>query len=291
MKLSIQHHTTYHYEALQRHTLQLLRLMPLDDSHQKIVRWDVEAPGRTHIFADAYGNRTLRLEVTQPHQYLHIRVQGEVETGPSQDQLPGPLDARVFLRFTRLTTPSSAMDALMADLPTQPTPQAVQTLAQRILAAMPFQVGITTASSTAAEALALGAGVCQDHTHVMLTVVRMLGWPARYVSGYLFDPDRSGPGVASHSWADIWMGQNWYSFDVSNAVAVGEMHLKLATGCDYLDACPVRGVRQGDGQESMQVRVSISPISGQQTSASMESVPVANQAQRETPAPARAVNQ
>ena len=102
-----------------------------------------------------------------------------------------------------------------------------------------------------------GAGVCQDHTHAFLACARSLGIPARYVSGYLCTEDASH--LASHAWAEAWLDDGWYSFDVTNRLARPERHLKLAVGLDYLDACPVRGMRRGGGGEQMHAKVRVAP--------------------------------
>jgi transglutaminase-like putative cysteine protease len=102
-------------------------------------------------------------------------------------------------------------------------------------------------------------GVCQDHTHAFLACARSLGIPARYVSGYLCTEDASH--LASHAWAEAWLDDAWYSFDVTNELARPERHLKLAVGLDYLDACPVRGMRRGSGLgEQMHARVVVAPL-------------------------------
>ena len=125
-------------------------------------------------------------------------------------------------------------------------------------ARMPYSPGATRVDSTAAEAFAGRAGVCQDHTHAFLACARSLGVPSRYVSGYLYTED-SGH-LASHAWAEAWLGDAWYSFDVTNQLARPERHLKLAVGLDYLDACPVRGMRRGGGGEQMHARVNVAAL-------------------------------
>ncbi|MCY1528322.1 hypothetical protein D9M68_634230 [compost metagenome] len=82
--------------------------------------------------------------------------------------------------------------------------------------------------------------------------------PARYVSGYLYTENSSH--LASHAWAEAWLDGAWYSFDVTNGLARPERHLKLAVGLDYLDACPVRGMRRGGGGEQMHARVQVAPL-------------------------------
>ena len=122
---------------------------------------------------------------------------------------------------------------------------------------MPYTPGITSVESTAAEAFAGGAGVCQDHTHAFLACARSLGVPARYVSGYLYSDDSEH--LASHAWAEAWIDGLWYCFDITNGMSRPQRHLKLAIGLDYLDACPVRGMRRGGGSEQMHARVYVSP--------------------------------
>ncbi|MGB8975683.1 MAG: transglutaminase family protein, partial [Pseudomonas capeferrum] len=73
--------------------------------------------------------------------------------------------------------------------------------------------------------------------------------------GYLCTEDETH--LASHAWAEAWIDEAWYSFDVTNRLTRPERHLKLAVGLDYLDACPVRGVRRGGGVESMQASVQV----------------------------------
>lgn len=85
--------------------------------------------------------------------------------------------------------------------------------------------------------------------HVFLSCCRSLNIPARYVSGYLYSEDSTH--VATHAWAEVWVEEHWHSFDVTNNTRMPNQHLKLAVGIDYLDACPVRGMRLGGGCEDM----------------------------------------
>ena len=122
---------------------------------------------------------------------------------------------------------------------------------------MTYTPGVTEVDTSAAQAFAKRAGVCQDHTHAFLACARSLGIPARYVSGYLYSENSEH--LSSHAWAEAWLDDAWYSFDVTNQLARPERHLKLAVGLDYLDACPVRGMRRGGGFEQMHAKVLVSP--------------------------------
>ena len=131
-------------------------------------------------------------------------------------------------------------------------------LAHAIRERVAFETGITAVHSTALEAYEAGKGVCQDHAHVFIACCRYLGVPARYVSGYLYLPERAAP-VASHAWAESWVVDRWRSFDITNDRPAGEHHVRVAIGADYLEASPVRGVRHGGGEERLIASALVAP--------------------------------
>ena len=112
--------------------------------------------------------------------------------------------------------------------------------------------------TSAESAMEIGAGVCQDHTHAFIAVARLLGFSARYVSGYL----SSGDGQiseATHAWAEVYVGNlGWVGFDVSNGISPDERYIKIATGFDYLDVVPISGIRIGDGKEQISTEIKFS---------------------------------
>jgi transglutaminase-like putative cysteine protease len=111
--------------------------------------------------------------------------------------------------------------------------------------------------TTAEAALALGQGVCQDHAHIFIGAARLLGLPARYVSGYLMMDDRVDQ-EAGHGWAEAHVaGLGWVGFDVSNAICPDERYVRLATGTDYRDAAPVTGINIGGGQIALEVSLAV----------------------------------
>jgi transglutaminase-like putative cysteine protease len=118
-----------------------------------------------------------------------------------------------------------------------------------------YTPGKTDVTSTAEEAYEGARGVCQDHAHVMIAACRSLGVPARYVSGYV-DPGNSHA-AASHAWVDLWLDGFWHSIDVTNSIFASDAHCRLAIGLDYLDACPIRGVREGGQSEQLNVDVKV----------------------------------
>lgn len=260
MKLAISHDTTYRYDDPVRASIQYLRLTPQESERQHVLAWELTLPRPARAQRDPYGNVLHVLSIDEPHEAVVIRARGLVEIDESReaehdDQSPLP-----FLRFTRLTTPDDALRAFALEQCGEARDRiALIKLMHALHGQMPFQPGATGVESTAAEAFAGGAGVCQDHTHAFLACARSLGIPARFVSGYLYrGSDRD---LASHAWAEAWLDDAWYSFDVTNELARPERHLKLAVGLDYLDACPVRGMRRGSGLgEQMHARVVVAPL-------------------------------
>ena len=262
MKLVIEHSTVYRYEAPVNYTIQYLRLTPRPEACQNILRWRVETPGQARETTDAYGNIMHVLVVDEPHQEIAIRVIGEAETLDTSGVISGegdPLPVGVFMRSTELTTPDDRLRHLIAPLSAhiaKDRVEALQDLSARIATAVKYRKGETHAESTAAQALALGSGVCQDQTHVFLAAARALGVPARYVSGYIHVENSSED--ASHAWAEAWIENlGWVGFDIANQIFPNESHLRLAIGLDYLACAPVRGIRRGGGDENMAVSVTV----------------------------------
>jgi transglutaminase-like putative cysteine protease len=120
-----------------------------------------------------------------------------------------------------------------------------------------YEIGSTHSKTTAEEALAAGEGVCQDHAHIMISVARALGFPARYLSGYLLMDDRVDQD-ATHAWCEVYLtGLGWVGFDVSNGISPDSRYITVATGRDYRDAAPILGIRQGEGEEKLDVALQV----------------------------------
>lgn len=264
MRLSIRHETTYRYDAPVQYSIQQLRLVPGSGPVQVVVRWDVQAPGKIDTATDAYGNTVQTLVMTRPLSEMRIAVHGEVETTPMNDgrllEGPGRIPLEHFTCATRLTEADEAVRELAANAGPLDRPAALVDLAQRIQSRVAYRSGITQVTSTAAEALALGQGVCQDQSHLFIACCRARGVPARYVSGYI-DPG-DVPHAASHAWADAWLGEaGWVSVDVTHGRYASGPYCRVAVGSDYGSAAPVRGMRVGGGVEAMTVDVQVGEAS------------------------------
>ncbi len=270
MRLTIQHRTQYDYGNAPKHLIQLLRLSPRVKSHQQVIDWHIRAPGKLTTFKDAYGNDTHTHVLQAPAAQVVISVEGIVELDALIDgQLPAEHNANnvpalAYLVPTALTAGFAAIAALARET----LPKGLLTahdgleLAKAVNQAVLYTAGKTDVTSTAQQAYEGARGVCQDHAHVMIAACRCLGVPARYVSGYV-DPGNSHA-AASHAWVDIWLAGFWHSIDVTNSLFASDAHCRLAIGRDYLDACPIRGMREGGQTEQLQVAVSVASSHSQQ---------------------------
>jgi transglutaminase-like putative cysteine protease len=269
MQLAIRHQTTYAYSAALTYTIQQLHLSPRVEPQQRALSWRLLTPGQCHAYTDAYGNLSHMLTVNGRHDALSIVAEGVVETiHPYQGRLLAgeTLSPLLFTVPTRLTEAAPDIADLAAGC-LGPRGRPAQTrqlmrLAERIVAAVAYESGATMVTTTAADALRLGRGVCQDHAHLFLACCHAWGVPARYVSGYI-DPETTGH-AASHAWVDAWVADadftGWASIDVTHARLMTDAYCRLAIGRDYDSAAPVRGVRRGGGDEVLAVDVHIQAL-------------------------------
>ena len=267
MQMHIRHETRYRYERPVKYSVQSLHLTPRRDLSQRALAWNIIAPGRRLEQIDAYGNISHLLTVEEPHREIRIIVHGIVETAEADArQDDGPLSPLAYLAPTKLTQPNEKLKAFAQDaLQTVTDPkERAQALAEAVLGAVRYKSGASDVQDSAAVAFESGEGVCQDHAHVYIASARAMGMPARYVSGYIYTGDAND--AASHAWVDVWLGSElgWQSMDVTHTRPAVRTYCRLAVGRDYLDAAPVRGVRQGGGGEKMEANVLVAESALQQ---------------------------
>lgn len=272
MDILISHKTEYLYEEPSPHSIQVLRLTPRSHAGQRISRWSVSGNGRRDLpeVEDAFGNVMHTLTVSEPHDRVRILVSGEVYTSDTGGVISETFETQptmVYLRETDLTEPDEAIQDLAAPLAgaaAKDSLDAAHQLMKAVHEAVRYEVCETTVGTTAAEALAAGTGVCQDHAHVLIAAARTLGLPARYVSGYLAAGSGDETYEASHAWAEILIESlGWVGFDAANCLCPTERYVRLAHGLDYHGAAPVIGVKRGGGPEDLKVSVQVRPAGWQ----------------------------
>lgn len=259
MKLNIQHVTHYDYSAPLQYALQSLRLTPQASAHQTVHEWSVSAPAPLHAQRDGYGNLSHTWSLVRRTYASAVCAAGMVETHASPWLVDEGPPAELYLRSTPLTAADARLKALgRAHFADGVNEASAMALAQAVLNRVRYESGATHVHTTAQEAWEQGAGVCQDHAHVYLAACRSNGVAARYVSGYFYAPD--APHLASHAWIDVCMEPDacrWLSVDVTHGCLMDERHVRLAVGLDYAACSPIRGVREGGGDETMRVRIEI----------------------------------
>lgn len=267
MRLKIDHMTKYRYDVPQRRVTQSLRMRPADNDGQKVQSWTIEAEGGQlgASFTDGAGDPITTLTLARPIKELSIHVSGEVDTTDTSGVLKGHYETihpLVYLRDTKLTQADEALRELAAKLSVNKSAGSLpfaHALSEGTREAVEYRPGSTDHDYTAAEALAQGAGVCQDHTHVLISLARLAGFPARYVIGYLHSDASGNTHEASHAWAELYVTDlGWVGFDASNAVCPDERYLRIGSGLDAHDAAPIRGTAFGTGQEHLDVTLSVS---------------------------------
>lgn len=275
MQISVRHITRYAYSETASYTVQSLRLRPPSFRGQRVLEWCVKTPatGPTLQFHDGFGNAVELITVTGPHTELVYEVTGVVECEDYCGVVTGlinPSPSRVFLKETPQTQPNEAIAELARSISATDSLKRMHALAEAIRDRVDYQTGATEASTGAAEALAAGKGVCQDHAHIFIAAARVVGVPARYVTGYLAH-EKSEPAEAHHAWAESWIeGLGWVGFDVANRICPTDSYVRLAVGLDAGTAAPIVGSRRGGGSETLSVtveahRVAPSTLSQSQT--------------------------
>jgi transglutaminase-like putative cysteine protease len=222
----------------------LIVVPPLRHGGQHRRSWSLDVGGpvpfRSRSRKDAFGNNAITVRAPRVPGWVEFTVSTEVEVDDGVTHCQAS-DAR-YLAFTDLTAPDDGVASLAQNGDADPA-----AICGRVHGALTYEHGITGVQTTAAEALAGARGVCQDYAHVMVSVCRLLGIPARYVSGHLL-----GEG-GSHAWVEVlrpdragssWTCEGW---DPTHDRRTGTGYVTVAVGRDYADVAPISGTYDGAG--------------------------------------------
>lgn len=263
MRLTVDHVTRYRYDAPVRGVVQSHRLTPSAFDGQRVLDWQITVSGGTMggSFRDGAGDNVQGWTVAGPVDEITVTVKGTVETKDLTGVLRGHREAVNPECYLRATVPTRA-DMALRRLADGAAGEAGLDLAHALMAAVAdaiaYRPGVTSAHTTAAEALALGEGVCQDHAHALIAVARERGMPARYASGYLHSDATGEAHEAAHAWAELYLaGLGWVGFDPANRCCPDARYIRLGSGFDAQDAAPIRGISRGLGHEALDVVVAV----------------------------------
>lgn len=263
MQLKISHTTSYSYDTPVDYALQHLRLTPKSRAGQTVIDWQtiVEGGQKELTFEDAHMNTTDLIRFDHGTRQIRVISSGIVDISDTSGVIGkhgGYLPLWAFERPTSRTRVGPLVRALAREVGADDDPLArLHRLSSAVLGAVRYDTDDTDVTSSAEEVLERGHGVCQDHAHIFLAAARHMGIPARYVSGYLMLNDREHQ-EATHAWAEAHVPSlGWVGFDVSNGISPDERYVRVATGLDYRDACPISGMRLGPGTEALDVAVQV----------------------------------
>jgi transglutaminase-like putative cysteine protease len=265
-----------------------VRLQPLACSSQTLLDFDllIEPPATVISYRDYYGNAVHDFGVAYLHDTLVSEATSDVVTHAAADEaLAGPregdpdaspalrmlaADATLADRLAEFLGPSIYIPlgddtaGLAAELRDEdPAASALAFFGRAATAVrdrLEYRIGTTNVHSSVAEVLAGGSGVCQDFAHVLISLCRHAGLPARYVSGYLGSVARA---TASHAWVEAYVPPyGWLGIDATLGALCTGQHVKVSVGRDYADVTVLRGTYQGGGQAELDVEVTCETLGG-----------------------------
>jgi transglutaminase-like putative cysteine protease len=267
-RLRVSHETRFDYDAPARASYNELRLTPRTEFRQTALETRVMTlpPAPQYSYVDYWGTHVVAFNVDRGHEVLSITGNSLVDTQQADepddctwdDVADAALTMADHVTHNLYTAPGAELSEIAANLR---APRPLET-ARRIIAtshdSLRYMRGVTSVHTSANEAYADGAGVCQDFAHLALALAKAVGLPARYVSGY-FHPEEDaiiGQEITgeSHAWVELWTGK-WWGYDPTNDCPVGERHVAVGRGRDYADVPPVKGVYAGNAENRMRVVV------------------------------------
>ena len=270
MRLTIDHRTTYRFSAPQGRVIQMLRLTPEDTDDQTVAAWDlhVDCDARLRPGRDGFGNKITMLYVGGPIDSIEIAVSGEVLTNSADGVVHGGhevLPPALFLRATPLTLADQAIRGFAAEAvgASTDTLERLQRLNRAVFDRFAASPARPVAGLTAAAAFAGGRVTPRDMAHIFLGASHSLGVPARYVSGYSTHAFGGEHRPAPHGWAEAYVERlGWVAFDPCSGRSADEAYVRVAIALDAAGAAPVAGSRLGEGNEELEVDVSVAPTEG-----------------------------
>jgi transglutaminase-like putative cysteine protease len=267
-RLRVSHETRFDYDAPARASYNELRMTPRTERRQTALETKVVTlpAASQYSYTDYWGTHVVAFNVDRGHEVLTVTGTSLVDTQQADDPEDGTWDDVAYASATMA-------DHLAHNRYTAPGPELLE-IAQGLLGERPLRTarrimattheslryirGVTSVHTSANEAYADGAGVCQDFAHLALALAKSVGLPSRYVSGYFHPEEDATIGEEvhgeSHAWVEVWTGK-WWGYDPTNDCPVGERHIALGRGRDYADVPPVKGIYAGNAENTMRVIV------------------------------------
>jgi len=271
------HATGYAYKSPVTASFNEARLTPRSDGRQNVVlnRAETVPATRSYRYVDYWGTAVTAFDLHAPHTELEVTASSVVET--DKGEVPKEKvgwealqSAEVIDRFDEYLTPShytpdsKRMARVGERIAKYNEPyEAIVEAAKWVNTELDYVPGTTGVHSSGLDALREGKGVCQDFAHLTLILLRSMGIPARYVSGYLHPNDEAKVGETidgqSHAWIQAWTG-GWWNYDPTNDKEINEQYISVGVGRDYHDVTPLKGIYSGEGSTDLDVIVEITRL-------------------------------
>ncbi len=281
MYYRIRHLTRFQYSAPVSESLMEIRMHPRTEAHQRCLDYQlmITPKALVHDYRDFLGNSIHHFGIPSAHRQLQITAESVVEMKEFAE-LPHFLSPDAWGELDAWIENGDYIGDLLPSQFCKPTPLLVDLgvefglarrddplmlvleLTERLSKAIEYEPHVTRVDSPIDDALRHRKGVCQDYAHILISMLRQVRIPARYVSGYLHhratDHDRSSDG-ATHAWIEAFLPSlGWVGFDPTNNIVAGQRHIRTAIGRDYADVPPTRGVFKGEASSKLSVAVAVS---------------------------------
>jgi transglutaminase-like putative cysteine protease len=278
MEFAIRHVTGFSYDGVADSSYNEARMTPPTLARQLVrnASLRVQPYAELATYRDYFGTIVTTFDLQEPHRRLQVVAEANVETRgetlANTDLTLSTLRAsEVSDHFGEYLAPTAhttmaigVFEELRASIPGRGDVHAtVDAVMDWVRERVAYKRGATLVSSTAQEVWEKRQGVCQDLSHVTIALLRSLGIPARYVSGYLYAKGEADVGEKvvgeSHAWVEYFCG-DWVGIDPTNAGRVGLFHVVVAKGREYGDVPPLKGIYHGDPSISLGVTVEITRV-------------------------------
>ena len=254
-----------HYSADVSRCCYTIKCIPKDDERQKISNLQIEMIPETkpEWATDSHGNRYIFGRNETEHSYFKYHIKGDAECGcAAYESVVAETEEMIYRHSHGLTTPGEKlreyMESLRKAIPDfdemKPLDKARQIM-EKLSGYLTYEKGCTGVGTSAEEAFSCGKGVCQDYSHIMISLLNLSGCAARYVTGLII-----GEGE-SHAWVEVADGGKWYGLDPTNNIPVQDSHIKIGCGRDATECQINRGIMHGGGHQTQDIYVKVSEIS------------------------------
>ena len=280
MRYTIRHVTRFAYQTPVTESVMEARMQPRTDNLQRCFHFALTTTpkARVMMYQDHDGNAVHHFAIPARHANLTLTAESLVDcTVP--EPLPADLGGDGWERLDAMKSPGDLWEDLAPSAFVQKTALldelvdaigltrgddplvTLRQLMNQIFERFEYTPQVTRVDSPIDDALRVRRGVCQDFAHIFLALARLLGVPARYVSGYLFHgavSDDRTPDGATHAWVEVRLPElGWVGLDPANNVLAEERHIRVAVGRDYADVPPTRGIFKGSTVVHSELGVSV----------------------------------